>query len=429
VLLEIATALEKGIPVIPVLVQDAPMPNSQDLPKAIQRLARREAVKIRDDQWDLDVAHLIRIIKREIPQRFLRALMLAVALALILMLFLIYQFVRGRLPVKLDAERQVSIPLAMLGQDTIIIESPVVNTSSGVLFSHQANPVETIAVELDKAQLSEATAEDFELDPRSSSTFGRIIYTSSQGNQNSASSRPCTTSVEVKLKGGKLPDAIHFSQNRGSGGGNNYRDLEMKCVGADLDITMSTNPQASTSDVESLDDGPGCWKYLKTDFDDGKQQYGAHVVDSIVPADSLFRFRFIPANTNEPLWNGAEGFLKPFVFGSSKQKPEDPLPGLQARAVSIERLVSSNPLKLDNILDIRSVDEKNLLSLDLEVGSKQLRINVSGEGFMRLHDEDVVGLSDRIKRYPLWAGLLAIATAALAVWLTLLLRRFFHSQR
>jgi hypothetical protein len=49
VLLEISTALERGLRVIPVLVGGAQMPQSGALPDALKKLARRHAVSLRDD--------------------------------------------------------------------------------------------------------------------------------------------------------------------------------------------------------------------------------------------------------------------------------------------------------------------------------------------------------------------------------------------
>lgn len=60
---EIATALERNIWVIPVLVQDARMPRSDELPPALARLARRQAVELRDASWDYDVGRLIAVLE------------------------------------------------------------------------------------------------------------------------------------------------------------------------------------------------------------------------------------------------------------------------------------------------------------------------------------------------------------------------------
>ena len=49
--LEIKSAIERGIPVIPALVEGAPMPSPEQLPA---ELADRNAVQLRDDTWSVD---------------------------------------------------------------------------------------------------------------------------------------------------------------------------------------------------------------------------------------------------------------------------------------------------------------------------------------------------------------------------------------
>jgi TIR domain len=58
--IEIAAALEKNIPVIPVLIQGARMPSKEDLPEHIQSLARRNAVEMSDSHWNYDWERLTR---------------------------------------------------------------------------------------------------------------------------------------------------------------------------------------------------------------------------------------------------------------------------------------------------------------------------------------------------------------------------------
>jgi uncharacterized protein with WD repeat len=56
---EIATALERGTRVIPVLVAGAQMPRASDLPDALQTLARRQALIVTDVDFDQSVTRLI----------------------------------------------------------------------------------------------------------------------------------------------------------------------------------------------------------------------------------------------------------------------------------------------------------------------------------------------------------------------------------
>jgi hypothetical protein len=64
VVLEIQTALERGIPVIPVLVDGAKMPERGDLPEALQGLTRCQAVRLDHDTFLSDVTVLHNAVKR-----------------------------------------------------------------------------------------------------------------------------------------------------------------------------------------------------------------------------------------------------------------------------------------------------------------------------------------------------------------------------
>jgi biotin carboxyl carrier protein len=61
--LEIAAALARDIVVIPVLVQDARVPRSTDLPAAIAKLSRRQTVELRDTRWREDVGRLLKVLE------------------------------------------------------------------------------------------------------------------------------------------------------------------------------------------------------------------------------------------------------------------------------------------------------------------------------------------------------------------------------
>jgi hypothetical protein len=56
--LEISSALKRGIPVIPVLVRQAQMVTSEQLPPDLSTLAFRQAAELRYNRWDADVAAL-----------------------------------------------------------------------------------------------------------------------------------------------------------------------------------------------------------------------------------------------------------------------------------------------------------------------------------------------------------------------------------
>jgi TIR domain len=60
--LEIATALQRSIPIIPVLVQGASMPADVELPDDIADLAFYHACEVTDTRWDYDVGVLLKAI-------------------------------------------------------------------------------------------------------------------------------------------------------------------------------------------------------------------------------------------------------------------------------------------------------------------------------------------------------------------------------
>ena len=57
--MEIATALEKNIHVIPVLLKSAQMPSQSQLPKALASLSKRNGIRIYDDQFDASIQKLV----------------------------------------------------------------------------------------------------------------------------------------------------------------------------------------------------------------------------------------------------------------------------------------------------------------------------------------------------------------------------------
>ena len=70
---EVAAALERGMPVIPVLVAGVPMPTAGELPEALGGLASRQAVPLREESFMSDSSRLVGAIERRIPAARLMA--------------------------------------------------------------------------------------------------------------------------------------------------------------------------------------------------------------------------------------------------------------------------------------------------------------------------------------------------------------------
>ena len=69
---EILLAFSKGIPVIPVLVQGAKMPTTDDLPDELKKLNSIHYVEVTDSRWHYDIGVLINTLKKYAPRRISR---------------------------------------------------------------------------------------------------------------------------------------------------------------------------------------------------------------------------------------------------------------------------------------------------------------------------------------------------------------------
>jgi TIR domain len=62
--MELQAALDRGVRLIPALVQDADMPTATQLPEALRPLVGRQAVELSDQRWDYDVGRLVSVLER-----------------------------------------------------------------------------------------------------------------------------------------------------------------------------------------------------------------------------------------------------------------------------------------------------------------------------------------------------------------------------
>jgi TIR domain len=65
--MELASALKRDIPVIPILVDGATMPAVTDLPGSLEALAWRNAVELRHAQWRVDIQSLVASLRNMLP--------------------------------------------------------------------------------------------------------------------------------------------------------------------------------------------------------------------------------------------------------------------------------------------------------------------------------------------------------------------------
>jgi hypothetical protein len=372
--------------------------------------------------------------------------------------FLQYRLANIPLPVDVEASNKFTIPPIMLGQEELVIEGPVIDPASHQLLYHEGKPTESVSVMFDQARLSEDTIEFYDIKQVTPSIPAQITYDTyvpdykrpkpkltvrpkPSPTPEAKAAEACQTNVRVELANKEKPPAeIHFFQK--DRGREFFRHLEMKASGAELVVQIETLSPPENDSNDSADEGmveedraateedetamPACLKSLKLKSQTTGEANVKIPADSpivAIPAtDSTFKFHFLPLplHGNSPSWGGKDGFYEAFTLG-----PPVGAPVIQAHGVSIKAFDGSI------ILSIRAADAKSPLRVNkLEVGEDQLKASISGRGFVTIKGEEItVDLLERIKKYPLIAGLFLVANAGLIAWFTRLIRSLFPSQR
>ena len=102
--IEIASALKRGIPVIPVLLDGTPMPSESELPDDLKGLTRRQALELRHTRFAVDADAIVSALKHRLPKKHKPWIwFLAAAVCLIGGMGLSLIFYSGSLPISLRA--------------------------------------------------------------------------------------------------------------------------------------------------------------------------------------------------------------------------------------------------------------------------------------------------------------------------------------
>jgi len=357
---------------------------------------------------------LLRALWRQRTARAGAALLVLAAAA-----FAQYKLANVPLPVNLETTEKFSPAIVRLGQEELIIEGPLVNSTEGLLFSHDGGPNEIVDVSFERARLDEQTLQMFEsLGLRPPATPAGIDYRAQEAKQPSSGGEPCRTRVELRAAA-EMPAELHLFQ-LGTAGLNRYRHLEMTAKGAELTSYLLTESPGDT------DVGPGCQKLLRVG--DWNQSLSTIEVAAIVADKTALRFTFKPLTPDSALWGGDGAGLEPIDLGAPKLSPNDP-PPFRARAVSIRRLGDPTAVPSPLLSAQSTSDGPPLTIYGLRIGSDQLQLSIAGKGWAKIDGEDVtVDLLDRVQKNPIPSALLAAANAALLAWATRLILKSFSTK-
>jgi hypothetical protein len=86
--IEIAAALARDIPVVPVLVDGARMPKASELPDSLKPLARRHAVQVRHTNFNSDAETLVKKLREALGYKRWRMLAKKAVWAIAILLLL-----------------------------------------------------------------------------------------------------------------------------------------------------------------------------------------------------------------------------------------------------------------------------------------------------------------------------------------------------
>lgn len=325
------------------------------------------------------------------------------------------------LPVDLEATGRFTPAAVALGEQELVVDGPVVGPAR-VLLSHEGRRSETVDVSFDGARLGEETLEMLRglgRNPPADTQPIDVITPDVEGGIEGA--EPCRSSIRIALpKKAVMSSVIHLFQ-LGAAGSDRFRALEAKPRGTELAVRVeSAAPPGGVLQAQ------GCQKLLR--IGEWEQYVPAPLaIDVVAASDSTFRFLFTSMVEGSSRWGGPEGLLEAFTLGSPKLRPGDP-PPFQARAVGVRTLGAEGTAGSTAFGLLARTDGEALLNLkNLRVGSDQFQVTVSGRGKVAVNGKEVtVDLLDRVKRYPLPAGLLTAANAALLAWIT---RPFFQQRQ
>lgn len=336
--------------------------------------------------------------------RFLRIL---TALCVLLAAFAVQYYVANtRLPVEAEDIGELSPATARLGRHLLTIEQPELHPT-GLLLSYSGTGREVIDATFESARYDDRALRELGFDPPAGAH--PVSYLAHDTGQPEAAGEPCRTSLEVYVAPGSRPASrIAFSQT-GSPGLDRFRQLRLDAAESHLTVRLMT----ASADGNPFH--PLCSRLLRIGEFEAVLQ-GSQAVRIAAEPGSAIELRLGRGTDGSALWGGDAGFVGGFILSES--------PPLRAAGLRVERR-SEGARSAAALHAAWRPEGEPALSIDrLQVGSDQVQISVAGKAWTTIDGSDVtVNLFDRLKRYPLFAGLFGTANAGLVAWLVGTFRR------
>jgi hypothetical protein len=362
---------------------------------------------------------LIRILR--VLQGYWRKRLVRILVAAIVLIGVGYlQYRLAHLPLPIDIERSkdgyTPATAAFVKRETLTIQglsrSGADEAQNQVLLDDVGNDAVTVEAHLQSAHLHDETTNLLKNAKKPLPAPGQhqVVYTT-EGDAESSSTPPsqadtstakaCRTAIQISLaEKNHMPATLQFYQKEGPGA--LHRTVEMKASDADLVVELLTRNLAGNFS------GPGCRKTIIVG--DWSHTFASPApLKIMLPAGTTLQFGFTAMKDKAP-WSGPDGVFEAFklegfpITVNSVQKFVNNIEVFNAQAVQV-----ANPLLLKKLL----------------IGSSELQIHYTGQALIKENGNYAVTFSvwEFMKKYPLFAGILAALDTALVAWLFRIVKR------
>jgi hypothetical protein len=164
---EIATALGRGVSVIPVLVHGAPLPREDELPDDLKPLSQHQAQVIRSGELDEDIGKVVGLLKQTLRRRrarMRRTVVVAEAVLLAATIIRLCYFSTAALPVSLSpSDASITLPyVSHHSNQELVIEGLMPVGAGELVLRHNGESVSDVRVDVYGGRVSNKTLEDLE---------------------------------------------------------------------------------------------------------------------------------------------------------------------------------------------------------------------------------------------------------------------------
>ena len=295
-------------------------------------------------------------------------------------------------------------------EEELVIENPIFEPDR-VVFSFDGRMNQIIDVHFEKAQLTGDTFARFQskaVPPPVEAQAIDLVTDLSMQPTTQSENRTCLAFLKVEVApASSFPTSERFFQLSSS---ITQRDFYMQ-VDSDLLVSMKVSPLLTAVDSPAVWPS-GCRKLLKVG---NWEWHNAGYWEILVKAAANYPIHLSISG----LWKDAKEPFQPFNFGATP---------LQARAISINKLTSSNDGPA--LLNVSASPGTFLNISTFTLNSEQIQLDYSGRAFVKIRGKYVTAsFRDYFKRYPLFEAILTPAILALVGWCLLTLRLLFRGAR